>query len=232
MSRDPLSTLLEILRMEVLDLSRDVKRALALCCVELRANAGGVLFHDTPDGALKLFVQVGSSQLAPLKGLGQFHLRQLALALRDPTPFVVHAHDLAFGPAKEPRHQLTICAFKTSNVAGGAVLLRTRSRDLLADEKQLIEAFAHWLGLILAISSTNAEPLGEAMNEAHSVRQLSARERQVASHVARGLTNEEIAAELTITSGTVSNHIEHILRKLEANRRTQIASWAAQHGLA
>ena len=42
--------------------------------------------------------------------------------------------------------------------------------------------------------------------------------------VAGGATNREIAAALTIAPKTVAAHIEHILAKLGATRRTQIAS--------
>ena len=31
--------------------------------------------------------------------------------------------------------------------------------------------------------------------------------------------------------GTVANHVEHILRKLKLRGRTQIATWAVEHGL-
>jgi DNA-binding CsgD family transcriptional regulator len=54
---------------------------------------------------------------------------------------------------------------------------------------------------------------------------LTARESEVARLVAGGATNREIAAALTIAPKTVAAHIEHILAKLGATRRTQIASW-------
>ena len=57
---------------------------------------------------------------------------------------------------------------------------------------------------------------------------LTAREYDVARLVAVGRTNAEIADELTISPKTVSAHIEHILVKLEATRRTEIAAWASR----
>ncbi|GAC1629146.1 MAG: hypothetical protein NVS4B2_10940 [Chloroflexota bacterium] len=60
---------------------------------------------------------------------------------------------------------------------------------------------------------------------------LSTREREVAALIARGLSNREIAAELTVTEKTASNHVDHILTKLDLHSRTQIAVWALQHGL-
>jgi two-component system nitrate/nitrite response regulator NarL len=48
---------------------------------------------------------------------------------------------------------------------------------------------------------------------------LSAREREVAEHVARGRSNQEIAQRLEIGVGTVKNHVHSILRKLNVARR-------------
>jgi class 3 adenylate cyclase/HAMP domain-containing protein len=61
--------------------------------------------------------------------------------------------------------------------------------------------------------------------------QLTAREREVAALVARGLTNRQIAEELVIGERTVAAHIEHILTKLDFGSRTQVGVWAAEHGL-
>jgi DNA-binding CsgD family transcriptional regulator/tetratricopeptide (TPR) repeat protein len=58
---------------------------------------------------------------------------------------------------------------------------------------------------------------------------LTAREREVAGLIGQGATNREIAAALSISPKTVSAHVEHILTKLSASRRAQIATWAATH---
>ena len=60
---------------------------------------------------------------------------------------------------------------------------------------------------------------------------LSAREKEVLVLVARGLTNREIAEQLTITENTARNHVSRILEKLGLSRRTEAATFAAQHGL-
>ena len=59
-------------------------------------------------------------------------------------------------------------------------------------------------------------------------RPLTAREEQVALLVAEGLTNRQIAGRLTIAPKTVSAHIEHMLAKLDAGNRAEIAAWAAR----
>ena len=45
--------------------------------------------------------------------------------------------------------------------------------------------------------------------------------------ITEGLTNAEIAAELSVSPKTVSAHVEHILAKLGVARRTEVAAWAA-----
>lgn len=58
---------------------------------------------------------------------------------------------------------------------------------------------------------------------------LTAREVEVARLIATGATNREIAATLFIAPKTVSAHVEHILTKLGASRRAEIAAWTAAH---
>jgi DNA-binding CsgD family transcriptional regulator len=56
---------------------------------------------------------------------------------------------------------------------------------------------------------------------------LTIREFEVARQIAAGMTNAEIATELFVSPRTVSAHVEHILAKLGANRRAEIATWVA-----
>jgi len=60
---------------------------------------------------------------------------------------------------------------------------------------------------------------------------ITRRQREVAILIARGLSNAEIAQQLTLTPGTVANHVEHILRRLTLRSRTSIAVWAVEQGL-
>ena len=53
---------------------------------------------------------------------------------------------------------------------------------------------------------------------------LTAREREVACLIALGYTNQQIAESLVVTRGTVANHVAHILSKLGAANRTQVAA--------
>ncbi len=56
-------------------------------------------------------------------------------------------------------------------------------------------------------------------------RPLTVREYEVARLIAAGMTNAEIATELSVSRRTVSAHVEHVLAKLGAARRTEIAAW-------
>ena len=63
--------------------------------------------------------------------------------------------------------------------------------------------------------------------DAEPWRPLTAREFAVARLISEGMTNAEIADSLGIAPKTASSHVEHILAKLGASRRAEIASWAS-----
>ncbi|MDG2382063.1 MAG: response regulator transcription factor [Pirellulaceae bacterium] len=60
---------------------------------------------------------------------------------------------------------------------------------------------------------------------------LTNRETQVLRHIALGLSNREIARSLSISVETVKEHVQNILRKINASDRTQAAVWAVKKGL-
>jgi non-specific serine/threonine protein kinase len=61
---------------------------------------------------------------------------------------------------------------------------------------------------------------------------LSPREQQTATLVADGLTNREIAERLHLSERTVENHVQHVLNKLGARSRAQIAAWMSRQASA
>ncbi|GAA2438605.1 response regulator transcription factor [Actinomadura vinacea] len=60
---------------------------------------------------------------------------------------------------------------------------------------------------------------------------LTGRELDVVRLVARGRTNDEIAAELFVSLSTVKTHLGSVQRKLGARNRVEIAAWAWESGL-
>lgn len=61
---------------------------------------------------------------------------------------------------------------------------------------------------------------------------LAPRESQVLTHLALGLSNDEIARSLGISVETVKETVQRILRKLAVVDRTQAAVWAVKSGVA
>jgi non-specific serine/threonine protein kinase len=53
---------------------------------------------------------------------------------------------------------------------------------------------------------------------------LTRREREIATFVAREMTNRQIAEELVLSEHTVATHVRRILKKLDLRSRAQIAA--------
>ncbi len=60
---------------------------------------------------------------------------------------------------------------------------------------------------------------------------LTAREREVLRHIARGYLYKEIALRLGISVKTVEAHVSAVLRKLQLSNRHQLSRWAMQRRL-
>jgi DNA-binding NarL/FixJ family response regulator len=60
---------------------------------------------------------------------------------------------------------------------------------------------------------------------------ITPRERVIASLLAQGLSNREIARRLSITERTARTHVSNVLAKLDLQSRTQVALWALEVGL-
>ena len=84
---------------------------------------------------------------------------------------------------------------------------------------------AEQMGLALGRAVTLAE---DEPGAPPAVDVLSAREQEVASLLAAGLTNRAIAAKLVLSQRTVEGHVDHILTKLGVRSRTEAGVWAAK----
>ena len=60
---------------------------------------------------------------------------------------------------------------------------------------------------------------------------LTAREEEVLVHIAKGLTNRQIAERLVVSEKTVATHVGHILTKLGLPSRAAATAYAYEHGL-
>jgi DNA-binding NarL/FixJ family response regulator len=59
---------------------------------------------------------------------------------------------------------------------------------------------------------------------------ITAREREVLRHIARGYMYKEIAQRLGISAKTVEAHVSAVLRKLQLSNRHELSRWAVQRG--
>ncbi len=60
---------------------------------------------------------------------------------------------------------------------------------------------------------------------------LTPRETEILNYIAQGFLNKQIAIELGISEQTIKNHVTSILRKLNANARTEAVVVAIRQGL-
>jgi NarL family two-component system response regulator LiaR len=60
---------------------------------------------------------------------------------------------------------------------------------------------------------------------------LTPREVDIVKLVAEGFSNEEIARQLYISVRTVSSHLWRVMKKIQADNRTQVALYAVHHGI-
>ena len=60
---------------------------------------------------------------------------------------------------------------------------------------------------------------------------ITARELEILQLVAEGLSNKQIGRRLSITEGTVKNHVHNALEKLHLDNRIQAASYIVRQGL-
>lgn len=112
------------------------------------------------------------------------------------------------------------------------------ANDYILKSQPLIELTAA-IRRVVADVSASASPLVENIRKQLDERQLTSsaaasltnRELQVLRHLAFGLSNREIGRSLDISVETVKEHVQNILRKIDASDRTQAAVWALRHRL-
>jgi non-specific serine/threonine protein kinase len=82
----------------------------------------------------------------------------------------------------------------------------------------------------LALREKLTPPAAEEPARLSASDTLTVREREIATLVADGLSNRDIAEKLVISEGTVEVHVKHILGKLGFSSRAQVAGWFARRG--
>lgn len=117
-------------------------------------------------------------------------------------------------------------------------LMKEISCDALLQSLQLVmvgeKVFPTDLATLLVNGTSTTPRIGarRVISEEVRGRGLSERELQILQCLAQGDSNKSIANKLSITEATVKVHVKSLLRKIQANNRTQAAIWAVNQGLA
>ncbi|MEU5157232.1 response regulator transcription factor [Glycomyces sp. NPDC021274] len=159
----------------------------------------------------------------------------LLMDVRMPTVDGIQATERIVAELAAPPKILVVTTFDNDDYvwqalragADGFLLKRTRVEDLLAAVRLVARTdallFPEAVRRLAAAAPTRKAPKG--------IDDLSEREREVLVLAARGLSNQEIAAELFLGRETVKTHLSGVYAKLGVRDRTQAVIAAYEGGL-
>jgi DNA-binding CsgD family transcriptional regulator len=121
-------------------------------------------------------------------------------------------------------------AFETAVLKEKAAQQHVAVGNLCAHVEELIGQSKEPAWWQLSAGASGRRHDAYSRGDQRAVASLTARERQIMSHVAAGATNSEIGRCLVISEGTVKSHLKHIARKLNTSSRA--AAVAVYAGIA
>ena len=237
-----------LLALDALSLDDAMTQAAQQLAEALGADKVDVFLHE-PDN--ECLVAIGTSQTPMGRREQELGLDRLSIAeggrtvdvLRTGRSHLARHSDLEEG---EPRPLIEELGIRSSiNVAleiggqrRGVILVSSATPELFSErDLRFVEAVARWIALVGERAARQEVLAAQVADEALRVAAeqvlelLTPRQQEVAGLVAEGLSNAEIARRLVLTPGTVANHMEHILRRLNLRSRSQVAVWAVERGL-
>lgn len=203
---------------------------------ELVRTGLSMILDAQPD--LEVVAEVGDGRAA-VETAQRLRPDVCLLDIRMPRLDGIEATRLLAGPqVRDPLAVVVITTFDLDEYVYGA--LRSGARGFLlkdAGPDLLVQAVrAAHAGDALIAPSVTARLLRAFTDTAPSttavepVDPLTAREEEVLRSVATGRTNAEIADELHLGLGTVKTHLAHLMSKLSARNRVELAMWAYETG--
>jgi non-specific serine/threonine protein kinase len=184
---------------------RNDKEAMASCFVGIAAI---IVSRDQPDTTRR----ASALHAATLLGVAEDMVASIGSGWE---PIMYAEFDKAMAAT---RKQLGEAAFEVARAEGREMTL-----------EQAI-AYAHSLPSSGRPGITHVPPARQAIPDRYGG--LTARERGVATLIAQGKSNREIADTLLLGERTIESHVGNILAKLGFTSRAQIAAWVAEKGLA
>ena len=109
--------------------------------------------------------------------------------------------------------------------ASGYLLKQIRGTDIVDAVRRVSRGESL---LDAALTARVREQFRSQSKEDERLARLTAQERRILGHIAEGLTNRQIAAEMHLAEKTVKNYVSNLLAKLGMERRTQAAVFAAR----
>ena len=105
---------------------------------------------------------------------------------------------------------------------------RKRTEEQLSQAVQEVMQDANWFSRALVERLAN---IRAGKPDAPEVAELTPRERQVLTCIAKGMSNDEIGRELGISSQTVRNYVTLVYSKINVKTRAEAVVWARERGL-
>ncbi len=110
--------------------------------------------------------------------------------------------------------------------AAGYVLKQVRGNDLI-DTVRRVAAGQSMLDPLVTAQVLDRVRNGPPVDR--ELEQLTAQEQRILGLIGQGLTNRQIAEEMSLAEKTVKNYVSALLAKLGLSSRTQAALFAAKH---
>ena len=116
--------------------------------------------------------------------------------------------------------------------AAGFVLKDAGAPEIIAAARA-VAAGAAWFDPAVTprVLSAYRRTVASTRRARRDLDQLTPREREVLTHIARGATNAEIAAALFLSEATVKSHVGAIFSKLHLRDRAAVIVYAFDHGV-
>ena len=142
--------------------------------------------------------------------------------------------------AESPQTQILILTMHESDEyffraleagASGYVLKKAATQDLIDAARAVARGEAFLYPSVAKKLIGDYVRRAESGTEQSGYATLSEREREVLLLLAQGVSNQEIADRLAITSSTLQTHRAHVLEKLGLRTTADLIKYAVQHGL-
>ncbi len=115
--------------------------------------------------------------------------------------------------------------------ASGYVLKRAAASELLSAVRAVARGEVFLFPAVAKKLLADYLVRSQAKDERDIYAGLTAREHEILTLIAEGLTNREIADRLVLSLSTVQTHYTHILEKLNLHNRAELIKYALRHGL-